>query len=114
MLPRNHADRIHVAFDAHRLVSNADLLPPATLAHRLGLNELVDHHLDLGDTPWQVNAGDNLTTFVASVLVGADCIDDADALCSGSAERVLGRTHKVPSTLGTFLYSFRWGHVRGS
>ena len=46
MLPRNHLDRIQIAFDDHRLVNNAGLLLPATLALRLGLGELVDHHLN--------------------------------------------------------------------
>ena len=45
-------------------------------------------------------------------LSGGDCIDDADALRSGSTGRVLGCVVKAPSTLGTFLRSFRWGHVR--
>ena len=53
-----------------------------------------------------------ILTLVASALAGGDCIDDADALRSGSTGRVLGCTVKAPSTLGTFLRSFRWGHVR--
>ena len=48
MLPRNHPDRIQITFDDRRLVANAGLLLPATLARHLGLRELVDHHLDLG------------------------------------------------------------------
>ena len=48
MLPRNHPDRIHIAFDDHRLVNNAGLILPATLALHLGLSQLVDRHLDLG------------------------------------------------------------------
>ena len=51
MLPRNHPDRIHVAFDDHRLVANAGLILPATLAQHLGLPQLVDRHLDLGRAP---------------------------------------------------------------
>ena len=51
-------------------------------------------------------------TLVASALAGGDCIDDADALRSGGTARVLGCVVKAPSTLGTFLRSFRWGHVR--
>ena len=49
---------------------------------------------------------------VASALVGGDCIDDADALRAGGTVGVLGCVVKAPSTLGTFLRSFRWGHVR--
>ena len=51
-------------------------------------------------------------TLVASALAGGDCIDDADVLRAGGTARVLGCTVKAPSTLGTFLRSFRWGHVR--
>ena len=49
MLPRNHPDRIRIVFDDHRLVNNAGLLLPATLAQHVGLRELVDRHLDLGE-----------------------------------------------------------------
>ena len=112
MLPRNHPDRIHVAFDDHRLVANAGLLLPASLAQRLGLGELVNRHVDLGRAPGRANPGDNLLTLVASALAGGDCIDDADALRAGRTGQVLGCVVKAPSTLGTFLRSFRWGHVR--
>ena len=112
MLPRNHPDRIHVAFDDHRLVANAGLLLPATLALHLGLPQLVDRHLDLGRAPGRANPGDKMLTLVASALAGGDCIDDADALRAGGTARVLGCVVKAPSTLGTFLRSFSWGHVR--
>ncbi len=112
MLPREHPDRIHVAFDDHRLVANAGLILPVTLAHHLGLGELVDRHVDLGEAPGRANAGDKLLTLVASALAGGDCIDDADALRAGGTEQVLGCAVKAPSTLGTFLRSFRWGHAR--
>ena len=112
MLPRNHPDRIQIAFDDHRLVANAGLLLPMTLAQHLGLRELVDHHLDLGSAPGRANTGDKMLTLVASALAGGDCIDDADALRAGGTVSVLGCMVKAPSTLGTFLRSFRWGHVR--
>ena len=53
-----------------------------------------------------------MLTLVASALAGGDCIDDADALRAGGTAGVLGCAVKAPSTLGTFLRSFRWGHVR--
>ena len=112
MLPRNHLDRIQIAFDDHRLVNNAGLLLPATLALNLGLRQLVDHHLDLGEALGRANPGDKLMTLIASALAGGDCIDDADALRAGGTAGVLDCTVKAPSTLGTFLRSFRWGHVR--
>ena len=99
-------------FDDHRLVNNAGLLLPATLAQHVGLRELVDRHLDLGYAPGRANAGDKMLTLVASALVGDDCIDDADALRAGRTSSALGCMVKAPSTLGTFLHSFRWGHVR--
>ena len=66
MLSPAQPDRIHVAFDDHRLVANAGLLLPVTLAHHLGLGELVDCHVDLGDAPGRANAGDKMLTLVAS------------------------------------------------
>ena len=103
MLSREQGDRIDVAFDDHRLVANAGLILPVTLAHHLGLGDLVDNHVDRGDAPGRGNAGDKFLTLVAAALAGGDCIDDADALRAGSADRVLGGVVKAPSTLGTFL-----------
>ena len=112
MLSRNHPDRIRIAFDDHRLVANAGLILPSTLALHLGLPQLVDRHLDLGHATGRANTGDKMMTLVASALAGGDCINDADALRAGGTARVLGFTAKAPSTLGAFLRSFRWGHVR--
>ena len=112
MLPRNHPNRIKIAFDDHRLVANAGLILPATLAQHLGLGELVDNHVDLGDAPGRANTGDKVMTLAASALAGGDCIDDADVLRTGGTAGVIGCVLKAPSTLGTFLRSFRWGHVR--
>ena len=53
-----------------------------------------------------------MLTLVASALAGGDCIDDADVLRTGGTAQTLGCVVKAPSTLGTFLRSFRWGHVR--
>jgi hypothetical protein len=105
-------DRVGTAFDDDRLVADAGLLLPATLAQHLGLKDLVDEHLDLGDKPGRAHVGDKLLTLVMSALAGGDCIDDAGALRAGGTERVLGFRVKAASTLGTFLRSFRWGHVR--
>ena len=112
MLPTSDPDRIDIAFDDHRLVADAGLLLPATLAQHLGLQELADSCVDLGGAPGRANAGDKLLTLVASALAGGDCIDDADALRAGGTASVLACTVKASSTLGTFLRSFRWGHVR--
>ena len=105
-------DRLDTAFDDDRLVAGAGLLLPATLAHHLALRELVNEHLDLGQAAGRANAGDKVLTLVASALAGGDTIDDADALRAGGTAGVLGHVVKAASTLGTFLRSFRWGHVR--
>ena len=112
MLPLDHPDRIQISFDDHRLVANAGLILPVTLAQHLGLRELVDNHVDLGAALGRANAGDKMLTLVASALAGGDCIDDADVLRTGGTACTLGGTVKAPSTLGAFLRSFRWGHVR--
>ena len=66
MLPRNYPDRIQIAFDDHRLVANAGLILPATLALRLGLPQLIRKYLDLGGAPGRANTGDKIMTLVAS------------------------------------------------
>jgi hypothetical protein len=83
-------DRLDTAFDDDRLVADAGLLLPATLAQHLGLRALVDQHLDLGDKPGRANVGDKLLTLVLSALAGGDCIDDANALRAGGTARILG------------------------
>jgi hypothetical protein len=105
-------DRVETVFDGTQLVADAGLLLPATLAQHLGLKGLVDEHLNLGAKAGTANPGDKLLTLVLSALAGGDCIDDANALRAGGTERILGFTVKAASTLGTFLRSFRWGHVR--
>ena len=112
MLPPSEPDRIQIAFDDHRLVANAGLLLPVTLALHLGLPQLVDRHLHLGKALGRANTGDKVMTLVASALAGGDCIDDADVLRTGGTAGAIGCVVKAPSTLGTFLRSFRWGHVR--
>ena len=97
MLPRNHPDRIKIAFDDHRLVANAGLILPATLAQHLGLGELVDNHVDLGNAPGRANTGDKVMTLAASALAGGDCIDDADVLRTGGTAGAVGCTLKAPS-----------------
>ena len=62
MLPRSHPDGIHIAFEDHRLVNNAGLLLPATLALHLGLPQLVDRHLNLGRAPGRANTRDKIVT----------------------------------------------------
>ena len=71
MLPPSEPDRIQISFDDHRLVANAGLLLPVTLAQHLGLSELVDNNVDLGAAAGRANPGDKLLTLVASAWPAA-------------------------------------------
>ena len=88
MLPRNHPDRIDVAFDDRRLVNNAGLILPATLALHLGLPELVDRRLDLGDAPGRANTGDKIMTLNQSQ--GGMCICRVLGIGAGVSRECFG------------------------
>jgi hypothetical protein len=105
-------DRLDVTFDDEHAVAGAGLVLPATLAQHLGLRGLIDECVDLGDAPGRANVGHKSMTLIHSALAGGDCIDDADALRAGDTQAVLGHGVLAPSTLGTFLRSFTWGHAR--
>ena len=105
-------DRLEVTFDDPNAVANGGLVLPMTLADRLGLKELVDRNVHLGDAPGHANVGQKTVALVASALVGGDSIDDADVLRTGRADALLGRWVPAPSTLGTFLRSFSWADTR--
>ena len=100
MLPRNDPDRIQVTFDDHRLVADAGLILPTTLARHLGLPQVVQECLDLGDAPGRANTGDKMLTLVASALAGGDCIDDADVLRTGGTAGAIGCVVKAPPPWG--------------
>ena len=105
-------DAIGVTFDDEHAVAGAGLILTATLAQHLGLRQLFDDHVDLGDAPGHANVGAKAMTLIHSALADGDSIDDADALRAGSSSAVLGHAVSAPSTLGTFLRSFTWGHAR--
>jgi hypothetical protein len=97
MLPSSHTlDRISVSFDDDHSVADVGLLLAATLAHHLGLKDLLDRHVDLGGAPGKANPGYKGMTLVHSALAGGDCIDDADALRAGRTEEVLGHELRAP------------------
>ena len=104
--------RMKIVFDDDNLVANAGLLLPAILAENLGLLELFDSCVDLGDAPGRANVGIKAMSLICSLLAGGDCIDDADQLRAGSTKAVLRHEVRAPSTLGTFLRSCRWGHAK--
>jgi hypothetical protein len=106
------SDRSRVVFDDERVVVNAGVVLAATLGRRLGLEQLVDAAVRLGGRPGASRPGRKVLSLVHAMLLGADCIDDCDVLRSGRTEAVLGHRAMAPSTLGTFLRSFSFGHVR--
>ena len=101
-------DGLGAVFDDGSLVGDAGLLLAGTVMSRLGLEALIDDTVRPGGSAGS-GAGRKVLSLVASVLVGGCCIDDAQRLRSGSAAAVL---LLAPSTLGTFLRSFTFGHVR--
>jgi Transposase DDE domain group 1 len=105
-------DGIAVEFDDERAVADAGIVLAATLAERLGIEALVDRTVDLGERPGAANAGAKVMTLVSAMTLGADCIEDCDLLRSGRTGVVLGHQVAAPSTLGTFLRAFTFGHVR--
>jgi len=105
-------DATRVLFDDERAVANAGVLLPAVLAGRLGIEALVEEMVDLGDREGAANPGRKVMSLVSAMALGADCIDDCDVLRSGQTGAVLGHAVAAPSTLGTFLRAFTFGHVR--
>jgi hypothetical protein len=105
-------DQLDIAFDDTHAIANAGLLLPATLAERLGIEQAADALIDLGERPGAAHPGRKLLTLVHSMLAVGDCIDDADLLRCGQTASVLGHRVMAPSTLGTFLRAFTFGHVR--
>jgi len=105
-------DRIDVTFDDSSLVANAGLLLAATLAQRLGLEALIDQTVRLVGRVGGARPGRKVLTLVHAMIAGASHIDHADVLRAGSTAGVLGHRVMAPSTLGTFLRSFTFGHVR--
>ena len=107
----SHARPVRGAvFDEPNLVSAAGLVPVVALAGRVGLPDLADQFLTV-PTDKGSNAGLKVTSLVAGMVAGADSIDDMAILRHGGMRRVFDACY-APSTLGSFLRSFRFGHVR--
>jgi hypothetical protein len=106
-------DGVRVEFDDERVVSDAGLMLLATLAARLGIEEAAQRLVRLRPKlPGAGNAGRKVMSLVFAMALGADSIDDCDVLRSGRTRRLLGGWVAAPSTLGTFLRAFTFGHVR--
>jgi Transposase DDE domain group 1 len=105
-------DRVEAIFDDETLVADAGLIVPATLMVRLGLEALVNQTLRLVGRAGGARPGRKVLTLVASILAGGSHIDHADRLRAGATQMVLPFKVMAPSTLGTFLRSFTFGHIR--
>jgi hypothetical protein len=105
-------DRVGVTFDEPNLVANAGLVLVATLAKRLGPERLCDATTDLSGRVGGFRPGRKILTLVHAMVAGASHIDHADMLRAGATAEVLEHRVMAPSTLGTFLRSFTFGHVR--
>ena len=106
-------DGVRVEFDDERVVSDAGVVLVATLAGRLGIEAVAQRLLSLRrDRPGAANAGRKVMALVYAMVLGADSIDDTDVLRAGRTRRLLGGWLPAPSTLGTFLRAFTFGHVR--
>lgn len=105
-------DRIAVAFDDPSLVANAGLLLVSSLVCRLGLESLIDDTVRLTGRVGGFRPGRKVLSLVHAIVAGASHIDHADMLRAGATKAVLSHKVMAPSTLGTFLRSFSFGHVR--
>ena len=105
-------DGIRAVFDDASLVADAGLLLAGTVMQRLGLEALIDETVRLDGREAGSGSGRKVLTLVASMLVGGRCIDDTDRLRAGASQAVLPFRVMAPSTAGSFLRSFTFGHVR--
>jgi len=105
-------DRIEVTFDDPNLVANAGLLLVATLVVRLRLEALINDVVDLSGRVGGALPGRKVLTLMHAMVAGGSHIDHADVLRSGATQSVLPHRVMAPSTLGTFLRAFTFGHIR--
>jgi hypothetical protein len=106
-------DCVHVVFDDQWVVSDAGVMLVATLARRLGVEALAGDLVRLRrERPGAANAGRKVMALLFAMVLGADSIDDTGVLRAGRTRRLLGGWLPAPSTLGTFLRAFTFGHVR--
>jgi len=104
--------RLDVVFDDDHVVANAGLALVAALSQVLGIGEAADRFVRLGGRVGGFRPGRKILTLMHSMVVGGDFIDDVDVLRCGSTDQVLGHQVMAPSTCGTFLRAFTFGHVK--
>jgi DDE family transposase len=105
-------DRVGVVFDDPTLIADAGMMIVATLVARLGLEALIDAKVRFVDRKGGFRPGRKVLTLVHAMISGASHIDHANRLRAGATAKVLGHRVMAPSTLGTFLRAFSFGHVR--
>jgi hypothetical protein len=101
-------------FDEMNLVSCAGLVPVMALAEQAGLSELIAERVAITTVKVKsaaVNPAGKLTSIIAGMAVGADCIDDLEVIRSGGMPRLFAGVY-APATLGQFLREFTHGHTR--
>ena len=110
----NHArSTVSYRFDEPNLVSVAGLVPIMALAQNAGLADLAQQKITVATTGADkgANAGAKISSLVASMVAGADSIDDMDLLRHGGMSSVFEKVY-APSTLGSHLREYTFGHVR--
>ena len=109
----SHAvDRVRVSFDDPNLVANAGLVLVATLVVRLELEAVVNRMVRLGGRVGGARPGRKVLTLVHAIVAGGSHIDHTEVLRCGGTAKVLPFRVMAPSTVGSFLRAFTFGHVR--
>jgi hypothetical protein len=101
-------------FDEDNLVSCAGLVPVMALAEQAGLTRLLDNKIHIVSRRVKsgaANPAPKLATLIASMVAGADYIDDVDLVRAGGMKTLFDRVY-APSTVGTLLREFTFGHAR--
>lgn len=97
-------------FDDDNLIAAGGLVPVMLLGESAGLWDLVDEHVTVAGSAG-ANAAVKVGALVAGMVAGADSISDMDLLRHGGMDRAF-EEHRAPTTLGTHLRGYRFGHVR--
>jgi len=107
-------DRDSAVFDDDHLVSCAGVVPVMTLAAQTGLPGLLAEKVHIAEPKIKsgsANPAPKLATLIAGMCAGADCIDDIDVVRSGGMKTLFEGVY-APSTVGTLLREFTFGHAR--
>ncbi|WP_331730207.1 IS1380 family transposase (plasmid) [Kitasatospora sp. NBC_00070] len=113
MIVSHTASAVFASFDDPNLLAPAGLVPAVRLLERCDLPALVRANVRITGSAHGsgAHADAKAVQVVAGMLAGADSIDDLDVLRHGALPKLFGGV-RAPSTLGSFLRSFSWGHVR--